>query len=80
MGVFNVLSLAAVALHFLAASSPAITRLLLFDCVCRYYKRQVLPEDFHVQTLFVGKPRVACTIAKTKVPFFQCFSVLAHII
>jgi hypothetical protein len=58
----------------------AITRLLLFDCVCRYYKRQVLPEDFHVQTLFVGKPRVACTIAKTKVPFFQCFSVLAHII
>lgn len=28
---------------------------------------QVLPDDFHVQTLFVGQPRVACSLAKTKV-------------
>jgi len=28
---------------------------------------QVLPDDFHIQTLFVGKPRVACSLAKTKV-------------
>ena len=36
-------------------------------------KHQVLPEDFHVQTLFVGKPRVRCTISKLQV--FSCFSV-----
>ena len=59
-----------------ASSLCAVTSLLLFDCECRCHKRQVLPEDFHVQTLFAGKPRVACTIAKTKV--FEAFSVLPY--
>ena len=40
--------------------------------LCANYTQE-LPVDFHIQTLFVGKPRVACSIEKDKV--FVCLSM-----
>lgn len=52
--------------------TPVVWDLACFDEVTPAW-RGVLPEDFHIQTLFLDKPRVACTISKTKAARIYCW-------
>ena len=52
--------------------SPVVWDVSCFDHLSPYFKGH-LPEDFHVQTLFVGKPRVACSLDKVTPARIYCW-------
>jgi hypothetical protein len=52
--------------------TPMVWDKQCFDGLTRQQKKD-LPDDFHIQTLFIGQPRISCTISKTKPARVYCW-------
>ena len=56
-----------------ALELPSQRRYISYFAQLSPYFKGHLPEDFHVQTLFVGKPRVACSLDKVTPARIYCW-------
>jgi hypothetical protein len=52
--------------------SPMVWDKQCFDGLNAAHKKE-LPDDFHIQTLFIGQPRIACTVSKVKPARIYCW-------